>query len=76
MSATASMNTWLSQSGSVAWSLNTNDELIRAMCIGHRAMHLLFNHPPSYTGPEGTDIPLGAPGERYEASGEFDGWGT
>lgn len=51
------------------------DEQIPAICVGHRAMHLLFNDPPEFTGPEGTDIPLGALGERYEASGEFDGWG-
>jgi hypothetical protein len=51
------------------------DEQIPAICTGHRAMHLLFNDPPSYTGPEGTDITVGALGERYEASGVFDGWG-
>jgi hypothetical protein len=51
------------------------DEQIPAICIGHRAMHLLFNDTPEYTGPEGTDIPVGTLGERYEASGEFDGWG-
>jgi hypothetical protein len=49
---------------------------IPAICVGHRAMHLLFNDPPVYTGtPEGGDIPVGAIGERYTASGEFDGWG-
>jgi hypothetical protein len=51
------------------------DEQIPAICTGHRAMHLLFNDPPAYAGPEGTDIPVGTLGERYEASGEFDGWG-
>jgi len=52
------------------------DEQVPAICIGHRAMHLLFNDPPEYTGtPEGADIPLGALGERYTASGVFDGWG-
>ena len=51
------------------------NEQIPAICTGHRAMHLLFNDPPSFTGPEGTDIPLGTQGERYQASGEFDGWG-
>jgi hypothetical protein len=51
------------------------DEQIPAICIGHRAMHLLFNDPPSYTGPEGADIPVGALGEKYTASGVFDGWG-
>ena len=51
------------------------DEQIPAICTGHRAMHLLFNDEPEYTGPEGTDIPLGTQGERYQASGECDGWG-
>ena len=48
---------------------------IRAMCIGHRAMHLLFNDAPSYTGADGTDIPLGAPGEDVAATATYDGWG-
>ena len=51
------------------------DELIPAICTGHRAMHLMFNDTPEYSGPEGTDIPLGTLGERYHATGEFDGWG-
>jgi len=51
------------------------DEQAPALCIGHRAMHLMFNTTPNYTGPEGTDIPLGTLGERYTASTEFDGWG-
>jgi hypothetical protein len=51
------------------------DEQIPAICVGHRAMHLLFNDPPSYTGPEGADIPVGTLGEKYTASGVFDGWG-
>jgi hypothetical protein len=51
------------------------DEQIQAICIGHRAMHLMFNDPPSYTGPEGADIPLGTLGEKYSATTEFDGWG-
>jgi hypothetical protein len=52
------------------------DEQIPAICTGHRAMHLLFNDPPEYTVPtEGTDILLGAMGEKYQASGVFDGWG-
>jgi hypothetical protein len=51
------------------------DEQIPAICTGHRAMHILFNDPPEFTGAEGTDIPLGTLGERYEASGVFDGWG-
>jgi hypothetical protein len=52
------------------------DEQIPAICIGHRAMHLLFNDTPAYTDPnEGQDIPLGTIGDRYTASTEFDGWG-
>jgi hypothetical protein len=35
----------------------------------------MFNDPPEYTGPEGTDIVVGTQGERYTASTEFDGWG-
>ena len=51
------------------------DEQVPALCIGHRAMHLMFNTTPMYTGPEGTDIPLGALGASYNASTQFDGWG-
>lgn len=51
------------------------DEQIPAICIGHRAMHLMFNDTPEYAGPEGTDIALGTLGERYTAGTEFDGWG-
>jgi hypothetical protein len=51
------------------------DERIPAICVGHRAMHLMFNDAPEYTGPEGVDIVLGTRGEKYEATTEFDGWG-
>jgi hypothetical protein len=51
------------------------DEQAPAICIGHRAMHLMFNDTPEYTGAEGIDIPLGALGASYTASTEFDGWG-
>ena len=51
------------------------DEQIPSICIGHRAMHLMFNDTPEYTGAEGLDIPLGTIGASYEASTEFDGWG-
>jgi hypothetical protein len=51
------------------------DEQIPAICIGHRATHLMFNDDPAFSGPEGADIPLGALGERYGATTEFDGWG-
>jgi hypothetical protein len=46
-----------------------------AICIGHRAMHLLFNDTPEYTGDEGLDIPLGTAGEDFSAAPSFDGWG-
>jgi Ca2+-binding RTX toxin-like protein len=45
------------------------------VCVGHRAMHLLFNDPEEYTGPEGGDVPLGTIGADYSATGAFDGWG-
>jgi hypothetical protein len=51
------------------------NEQAPAICIGHRAMHLMFNDPPEYAGPDGADIPLAAMGERYSATTEFDGWG-
>ena len=52
------------------------DEQARAICIGHRAMHLMFNTTPNYVGtPEGGDIPLGTLGEEYSATTDFDGWG-
>jgi LVIVD repeat-containing protein len=51
------------------------DEQAPAICIGQRGTHLMFNDTPEYTGPEGTDIPVGTLGARYTASTEFDGWG-
>ncbi len=52
------------------------DEQIPAICIGHRAMHQLFNSPPNYTGSEGADIAIGTPGETlFARGGVFDGWG-
>jgi hypothetical protein len=51
------------------------NEEIPAICIGHRAMHLMFNDTPEYSGAEGGDIPVGATGETYTATTEFDGWG-
>jgi hypothetical protein len=50
-------------------------EEIPAICIGHRATHLMFGSPENYAGPEGTDIPHGTPGDKYTASTVFDGWG-
>jgi hypothetical protein len=51
------------------------DEQAPAICIGHRAMHLMFNDTPEYTGPEGGDITVGTTGESYTATTAFDGWG-
>jgi hypothetical protein len=48
-----------------------------AVCIGHRAMHLLFEDAPQYTGGEFADMPaintLG--GTLFAKGGVFDGWG-
>ncbi|HEX6208165.1 MAG TPA: hypothetical protein VF058_07395 [Actinomycetota bacterium] len=49
------------------------------LCIGHRAMHLIFNDPPEYT-PETSDTSPDMPatgtlGERVQASAIFDGRG-
>jgi hypothetical protein len=48
-----------------------------AVCIGHRAMHLLFGDEPNYEGPDdGSDFPpLGTVGEEISVTTEFDGWG-
>ncbi|MDQ4030151.1 MAG: hypothetical protein M3168_03825, partial [Actinomycetota bacterium] len=57
-----------------------------AICIGHRAMHLLFNDSPEYTPnesvfpnttfPPGGDLPaIGTLGERIRADTTYDGWG-
>jgi hypothetical protein len=51
------------------------DEQAPAICIGHRAAHLMFNDTPEYTGADGPDIVVGTLGEKYTASTEFDGWG-
>jgi len=53
---------------------------ISAICVGHRAMHLLFADPPAYSAPEGYaaggDLPaIGTLGAGIKASTEFDGWG-
>ncbi|MEO6652559.1 MAG: hypothetical protein ABIP17_07875 [Ilumatobacteraceae bacterium] len=49
-----------------------------AICIGHRAGHLLFDDVPGYTGaPEGSDMPaIGTLGASVSATTTFDGWGT
>jgi len=50
------------------------------VCIGHRAMHLLFGDPPAYSPPEGYvaggDLPaIGTKGAGISAKPSFDGWG-
>ena len=50
------------------------------VCIGHRAMHLLFQDAPAFTAPEGYaaggDMPaIGARGANVSAKPSFDGWG-
>ena len=54
------------------------DVTASAICIGHRAGHLLFNDTPEYTStPEGSDLPaLGTLGASVGATTTFDGWGT
>jgi hypothetical protein len=49
---------------------------IAAICIGHRAFHLLFGQTPTYTGDPLEDDPeIGTLGGEIQASSEFDGWG-
>jgi hypothetical protein len=49
---------------------------IPAVCIGHRAMHLLFNDEPAYEVPyAGNEPAIGTVGERVSIPSEFDGWG-
>ncbi|MEO7839327.1 MAG: hypothetical protein ABIU06_08255, partial [Anaerolineales bacterium] len=55
-----------------------------AICIGHRAGHLLFNDQPEYTPAEGVSgffagkdmPPIGTLGASVSATTTFDGWGT
>lgn len=48
-----------------------------AVCIGHRAMHLLFDDEPNYDGDEFVDLPaVGTLGHTFFAEGGiFDAWG-
>lgn len=52
---------------------------IPAICIGHRASHLLFADEPGYSGPDiaaGGDMPaIGTPGASISAKNTYDGWG-
>lgn len=53
------------------------DGTAAAGCIGHRAMHNLFNDSPAYTGADTLDMPAkGTLGAQISAQGGvFDGWG-
>ncbi|MDP9405450.1 MAG: hypothetical protein M3O86_02455 [Actinomycetota bacterium] len=64
--------------GSKGHAFDSSD--ISAICVGHRAMHLLFDDAPAYTGPEGYaaggDLPaIGTLGQSISARTVFDGWG-
>lgn len=50
---------------------------IPAVCIGHRAFHLLFNTTPAYDVPyvPGTEPAIGTLGEDVSAQAIFNGWG-
>jgi hypothetical protein len=50
------------------------DITIGALCVGHRAMHELFDVAPSYTYPE-TMPALGTVGDKITTTSQFDGWG-
>ncbi|MBW3576922.1 MAG: hypothetical protein KY462_04120 [Actinobacteria bacterium] len=50
------------------------DERIPAVCIGHRAFHLLFASEVTYTYPE-SDPAIGDVGEHVKFEPVFDGWG-
>jgi hypothetical protein len=49
--------------GAKGHTFNSSD--ISAICVGHRAMHLLFADPPAYSAPEG-----------YAAGGDLPAIGT
>ena len=53
------------------------DGTAAAACIGHRAMHNLFNDAPAYAGGDVLDMPaIGTVGAELSAQGGvFDGWG-
>ncbi|MFP5353230.1 MAG: PA domain-containing protein [Actinomycetota bacterium] len=49
------------------------DPTINAVCVGHRAFHLIFEQTPTY---EGADEPaIGTEGADVRAVAAFDGWG-
>jgi hypothetical protein len=48
---------------------------VPAVCIGHRAMHNLFNTEAGYSGPD-ADVTVGREGERIDAVMDSDGDGS
>jgi hypothetical protein len=54
-------------------------EIASAICVGHRAMHLIFDDEPEYDpneSPEGADMPaIGTIGNDVSATSVYDGWG-
>lgn len=52
---------------------------VMAVCIGHRAYHLLFDNAQDYSVPYGSDevasIGLGTIGHEVQFDTDFDGWG-
>ncbi|MQA61911.1 MAG: hypothetical protein GEU86_10520 [Actinophytocola sp.] len=52
------------------------DKTAPAVCIGHRAMHLLFDTAPDYSANYSGDEPaVGTVGEQVSFTPQFDGWG-
>ena len=47
---------------------------ISALCVGHRAMHELFDDAASFTYPEATPA-VGTLGDKVTVTTQFDGWG-
>ena len=47
---------------------------IAGLCIGHEALHEIFDSPVGFTYPE-TIAPIGTEGDRIGATSTFDGWG-
>jgi len=50
------------------------DIQISALCIGHRAMHELFDVAANYTYPESVPA-IGTVGDKISITSQFDGWG-
>jgi hypothetical protein len=50
------------------------DVQISAICVGHRALHEMFDTEPAYGSPDGLPT-VGTVGDRITVSSQFDGWG-